>query len=179
MPLVKYNDPVLYQKTEPVDMGDDNAKARVDLAAALIIEMLKHKGLGLSANQMGVPQSVFALRRNKPITVFNPYVLRASKEDESFWEGCLTFPGLYMMLKRPVWIEVQYQNVSGGTVNEKLEGMDARVFMHEMHHMKGEIFFHKKPSWLKLRRALDKCPKGEEYAPFIREYWVKTMGFDF
>jgi peptide deformylase len=172
--LVKYNDPILYQPTEPVDMMDQDKC--VDMSNRVITHMIQHKGLGLSANQIGLGKSLFAMRDNSgvPFPVFNPTVLEESETKESFWEGCLTFPKLYMMIKRPLIIKVQYQSVNAEFVEDTLQGMEARVFLHEMHHMRGETFFHKNVSWFKINRA---CEDAPQFRDFLREYWKQTQDF--
>jgi peptide deformylase len=172
--LVKYNNPILYQATEPVDMIDENVC--VDLSNRVITYMLQNKGLGLSANQIGIGKALFAMRDNAgvPFPVFNPKVIEESETKESFWEGCLTFPKLYMMIKRPLIIKVEYQSVNAEVVTDTLQGMEARVFMHEMHHMRGEAFFHKNVSWFKINRA---CADAPQFREFLREYWNRTQEF--
>ena len=55
-------------------------------------------------------------------------------------EGCLSFPSLYLNIRRPEMIEAKYQNVDGNDVEVHFEGLAARVFQHEMDHMKGQNF---------------------------------------
>ena len=55
-------------------------------------------------------------------------------------EGCLSFPFLFLMINRPKWVNVQYSDENGETVEEYLHGMSARIFQHENEHMNGYIF---------------------------------------
>ena len=55
-------------------------------------------------------------------------------------EGCLSFPFLFLSIKRPKWVNVQYTDDNGETVEEYLHGMSARIFQHENEHMNGYVF---------------------------------------
>ena len=55
-------------------------------------------------------------------------------------EGCLTFPWLFLSIKRPSWVKVKYENDDKESVEEYLHGMSARVFQHEYDHMEGIVF---------------------------------------
>ena len=58
-------------------------------------------------------------------------------------EGCLSYPELYLNIKRPQFIEATYQNADGDEINVHFEGLAARIFHHEMDHMKGNTFLDK------------------------------------
>ena len=58
-------------------------------------------------------------------------------------EGCLSFPELFLNIRRPTEIDGQYQNADGDTIDVHFEGLAARIFHHEMDHMKGENFTYK------------------------------------
>ena len=55
-------------------------------------------------------------------------------------EGCLSFPGLYIKVKRPDWIEIKWQTEEGSEVQEKCGGMTARVLQHEVDHLDGVLY---------------------------------------
>ena len=74
-------------------------------------------------------------------------------------EGCLTFPFLFLDIKRPSWVKVKYQNDNKEVVEEYLHGMSARVYQHEYDHMEG-IVFTSLVSKLKLDRAEKKRKKA-------------------
>ena len=63
-----------------------------------------------------------------------------SEETINMKEGCLSFPFLFLMINRPKWVNVQYTDENGETVEEYLHGMSARIFQHENEHMNGYIF---------------------------------------
>jgi peptide deformylase len=71
---------------------------------------------------------------------FNPKVLDMSKEMVMMKEGCLSFPFIFVAIKRPKWIEVQYTDEEGEIKKEHMHGMNSRIFQHENEHMNGLIF---------------------------------------
>ena len=72
----------------------------VDLQKKLIDNMLYYDGVGLSANQLGLPYRVFVmLHEGQPLTVFNPRVIQKSSDEVYMMEGCLSYPGLFIKVK--------------------------------------------------------------------------------
>ena len=112
----------------------------------MLENMVYHHGLGLSANQIGMPVKVFAMRvdeSDNAIVCFNPKITKESDETIMMKEGCLSYPELYLNVKRPQFIEGTYQNADGDEINVHFEGLAARIFHHEMDHMKGNTFLDK------------------------------------
>jgi peptide deformylase len=134
--LVKHDSPFLKTPPSPFDFkGDLDASL---FANILLDKMRDYGGVGLSANQVGVNVSVFAMGINEVgLVVFNPKIIGMSKEEVSIDEGCLSFPGVYVKVKRPANIEVEYQDVSGEIVRKTFTGLSARIFLHEYDHMQG------------------------------------------
>ena len=104
--------------------------------------MLGHNGLGLAANQIGFPFTVFSMMIDdtNAICCFNPEIVRESEETIIMTEGCLSYPSLYLKIKRPKRVVVKYQNVDGDLIHATFEELAARVFQHEMDHMQGQNF---------------------------------------
>ena len=94
----------------------------------------------------------------------NPEVIEQSDELVDDQEGCLSFPGLILRVKRPRWIQAKYTNKHGETVEEKFEGLTARCYLHELDHMNGIRFVDKvgKVSLDKARRKQAKLIKAVE-----------------
>lgn len=118
--------------------GPQDAK---NLAETLIETMEYHKGIGLAANQVGLPWRVF-VTAGDPYAVFNPKLIDTSDEQIVLEEGCLTYPGLYVKIKRPKHIRVRFTDLNGETKTEKYTGMTARIFLHEMEHLDGGTFYN-------------------------------------
>ena len=147
------SDPLLYKELESFDFAKPPCDP-VELANDLIETLTKHEGLGLSANQCGLPYRVFVLWSEKPLVCFNPRVVDQTAEFVSLDEGCLTFPNLFVKIKRPKAVKVRFQDAQGETHTEKFIGMTARAFLHEMDHLDG-ILFHKRALGPHLSRALN------------------------
>ena len=131
---------------------------RKDLSKVMYDNMAKYGGLGLSANQLGLPYRMFVMGGHPQIedgkvrSVFNPLINDVSPESINLKEGCLSFPFLFLSIKRPKWCSVKYTNENGEDIEETLHGMSARIFMHENEHMNGYVFTDL-VSKLKLERA--------------------------
>ena len=63
-----------------------------------------------------------------------------SEEQILLKEGCLSFPFLFLPIKRPKWVSVKYTDQNNEEIEETLHGMSARIFQHENEHMNGYIF---------------------------------------
>lgn len=103
--------------------------------------MTEYNGIGLSANQCGVLQRVFVMGTNDfYIACINPKIITVSENTVKDREGCLTFPGLYLTMYRPEWVDVEFYDENGKLVQTRFEGVTARCFMHELDHMNGKKF---------------------------------------
>ena len=113
-------------------------------------------GMGLSANQVGIMERAFVMYDNfekrETAACFNPKIIHESEEQIIMEEGCLSYPGLWLKVKRPVWVEVKYENENGEQIWNKFTDLEARVFLHEFDHMEGTDFT-KRVSRLRLDRA--------------------------
>lgn len=111
------------------------------LAKQLRMTMKKYGGIGISANQCGVRARVFVLGNDLySVTCINPKIIDRSQELVKNDEGCLSYPGLFVKIYRPKWIDVEYTDESGEVKQERFGGMTARCFIHELEHMDGKVF---------------------------------------
>ena len=122
-----------------------------------LIETMEHfNGIGLSANQCGIMERVFVMysdvKKKEIIACFNPKIITESDEEVFMDEGCLTYPGLWLKVKRPDGIEVTYEDENGEKQERAMFGLECRVFQHEYDHMEGTNFTQK-VSKLKLDMA--------------------------
>ena len=157
--LVEEAAQVLRNPTEKFDFDNPQTDPK-ELQAGLVETMEKYGGLGLSANQVGVDLSVFVMRTQDEgiVAFFNPEITQISQETEMMKEGCLSFPDIYIMLKRPKVVVMDYQTVDGEKRSIKLGGLGARCVQHEIDHLNGVIFLQR-ASQLKIERALKARPK--------------------
>jgi len=162
--LVPSNSPILNKKPDVYNF--DEHKDTTEMFANLMFERMKELGgMGLSANQVGIDTQFFTMGLDLlRIDVFNPKIISSTGETSSE-EGCLSFPGIFLQIKRPLNIEVEYQNAQGETVRTKLTGLTARIFLHEYDHMMGKTFKSKvsQLKWAsaekKLKNVRDKLKK--------------------
>ena len=113
-----------------------------------LIETMEHfNGIGLSANQCGIMERVFVMysdvKKREIIACFNPKIVTESAEEIFMDEGCLTYPGLWLKVKRPDGIEVTYEDENGEKQEKAMFGLEGRIFQHEYDHMIGTNFTQK------------------------------------
>lgn len=136
----------------------------IELINDMISVMQLGRGIGLAANQIGLTKRVFVMGCNNmegfpaPFAVINPEILTASEETTLTKEGCLSFPGLFLSIKRPKEITARYQNEKGEWLESTMDGLIARCFQHEFDHLNG-VCFVEKVSRLKLKLAMGKLKK--------------------
>lgn len=150
--LVTPDHPLLSQQLEPFDFSNPPIDP-IQFAKDLYETMLHNKGLGLAANQVGMPYRVFAIAAAQGIVAYNPKIVDQTTAEVFLEEGCLTFPSLFMKVKRPGAIKVRYTEPNGNVVTNKFTGMTARVFLHELDHLNG-IKFTQRANKIHLDRAL-------------------------
>lgn len=128
--------------------------------------MIANHGIGLAANQIGITKRVFVMGSEniegfpKPFALFNPRLLEVSEEQDLYKEGCLSYPGLFLSIKRPSVIRVEYQDSKGNVHDVAMSGLVARCFQHELEHLDG-ICFVDKVSSMKLQLAMKKLRKNK------------------
>lgn len=140
LPRTEDND-LLLKKTEAFNFDAPQVDLK-ELYVNMVETMKENKGLGLAANQIRVPYSIFVMESVIPIMMINPEITSKSEETESYEEGCLSYPGLYVNLKRHKTIEIRYYDINGDLNYETYSGLSARVIQHEMEHLAGLTFYH-------------------------------------
>ena len=147
--LIPPSDPRVLMQIAPFlddTLAQFDFKDRKDLCTAMTDTMYKYGGIGLSCNQVGLPYRMFVMGGHPEIEegklryCFNPEVIDVSPETILMKEGCLTFPFLFLAIKRPKWVHTKYTNENGEEVDEYLHGMPARIWQHENEHMNGYVF---------------------------------------
>ena len=145
-------------------LKDEGFKDRKELSETMFDTMKKYGGIGLSANQVGLPFNMFVLgdhpevEKNLKMTCFNPMIISSSVEEETMKEGCLTFPFVFLNITRPRKVVVKYEDENGDLKEGSLDGMISRVFQHEHDHMLGKTFVDG-VSKMKLDMAYKKAEK--------------------
>lgn len=144
--LVKSNHEILKQVAEPFNFENPQMDP-VELFHNLRDTMCENKGVGLAAPQIGIPLRVFVIGNpgdpDNVIPVFNPKIVDFSEEVSSQEEGCLTFPALYIKVKRSRVIRARYTTQENITDTIKFDGLTARAFQHEYDHLNGVLYLNR------------------------------------
>ena len=140
--LIDYDSAILEQELPLFDFNNPPVDP-TELAKNLLETMRHHRGIGLSANQVGLPYRVFVMEGDPAFACFNPKIVDVSNETVSLVEGCLSYPGVAVPVKRPAHIRVRFSAPDGNTMTRKFTGMTARIFLHEFDHLQGSNFLRK------------------------------------
>ena len=131
---------VLREKAERVTVFDNALAIFVD---AMFETMGESDGIGLAAPQVGVPSRLFVVDTRKPgerLVCINPEIIETSEDQGVYEEGCLSIPGVYHDIIRPLRITMQAQDITGKPFITRAEGLLARVMQHEYDHLNGVLF---------------------------------------
>jgi peptide deformylase len=162
MKLVYYPNEFLNKKVKEVDLENPGFDP-VELKAEMVELMLSSNGIGLSANQVGLDAQVFVMGdslENSTICI-NPTVLEYTEETEDDVEGCLSFPNVFVKIKRPKEILAEWYNENLEKQTVKIEGYSAKCYLHELDHLLG-ITYKDRVSKLKWDMAVKKARKLEK-----------------
>lgn len=155
--FVQENHPILSTQLPPVDPGVNLESLSKDM----FLLMWSNGGIGLAAPQVGMAVRMFVMgpQSGPNYVCINPEIVEASVEQENATEGCLSFPALWLNIKRPKWVHARYTTISGETVEQRFDGLLARCYIHELEHLDG-ITFTKYSSTLGLKLARERQQKS-------------------
>ena len=161
---LELTDKLLYTPTIKFDFYNPPIDPK-ELVDSLADAMCELGGVGLSCNQVGLPYSVFIMgnptNKESIIPVFNPMIVNESDEQEYAEEGCLSFPGYQLRVKRPIEIRIRMSTVDDQRDTARFTGLTSRVVQHEMQHLRGEDF-------RKSARRLDRERADKKYKQWLR-----------
>lgn len=143
MRIVHYPEPVLLTVGKPVT-EEDFAVGMDSLVADMFETMRDAGGVGLAAPQVGLSKRLFVMDvpeegKSNPLALINPEIISVEGEQIGD-EGCLSFPGLYQVVKRDMRVIVRAQDVKGELVEHDLTDLAARCVLHETDHCDGIVF---------------------------------------
>lgn len=144
--LVDKYDIILKNSCEKFDFDNPQVDP-IQLTRDLAETMISNNGLGLSAPQIGLPYRVFVITGEQITCCFNPTIIDTSSEEILLEEGCLSFPGLYIKVKRPRRIKLRYTQPNGDLIIRQFDDLSARIVQHEMDHLDGVCFTSKANSY--------------------------------
>jgi peptide deformylase len=136
VPILDKDHPILKEEMPAFDFQNPIVNP-IELYTYLAETMRENEGMGLSANQIGISTRAFVMRAEEIIGVFNPRIVEMSTETVLLEEGCLSYPNLFVKIKRPKSIRVRFTTPDGETSTKTFTGMTARVFLHELDHLDG------------------------------------------
>ena len=156
--IVNFPDPILRQRMPEFDFKNP-VMDPAELEKLMIETMFLRDGIGLAANQVGIQTRVFVMgHKEYPDTAqafFNPVIIANTSEIADIEEGCLSFPGVYVKIKRPTAIKARWQNKNGEFEESEFDGYNCKCFLHEHDHLEG-ITFQDRVSTLKWALAVKK-----------------------
>lgn len=141
--VVQYPDPVLKKVCQPVTAFDDQLQTFID---DLLETMYAEDGMGIAANQVGVTQRIFIMDENPrevrdPIIFINPEIVFQSEDEVEDTEGCLSFRGVPVAVRRPNKVAIKALDRHGKEFICEREGYAAKCMQHEYDHLDGITFF--------------------------------------
>lgn len=189
--ITQYGEPILRKVGKPITQFDD---ALAELAANMIETMHDANGIGLAAQQVGLALQLFVmdlrppegeqadfdytfdgkkppLKLIMPMALANPKISIIDPTEDTYEEGCLSFPDVRGNLDRPVGVRCNYQDVEGNAHVIEANGLLGRCMLHETDHLNGELFIDKmdrrdltrlQPRIKKIKRASRDFLKGQK-----------------
>jgi len=167
--LVYYPDPRLRRISDPVARPDADLKAAIPLMFEI---MYKARGIGLAGPQVALNRRIVVAnlggdpaKKELEQVFINPRIVgRAGDLKEE--EGCLSLPGLYAVIQRTEKVDVCYEDLEGNTVERSAEGLEAKLFQHEIDHLDGILILDKmtpadRKQWAPLLKELEEDYENE------------------
>lgn len=167
--------PILRTKSTDVKMDKDT----LDLVEKLkknLTNTDEVKGVGLSAVQIGIPKRVFLAYSkaggkfltfiNPKITWYSPDLTECIPESKNKYEGCLSCPNLWSIIKRSYSIKIRYQTITGRKQERTFLGFTATVIQHEYDHLEGILFIDRA---LQQGSKIYQLVKDENKKEFLEE----------
>ncbi len=132
-----------------------------ELTRDMLRSMYTAKGIGLAAPQVGINQQLLVIDidhetpTTPPLVLINPEVITASASLDTYEEGCLSIPGVYLDVVRPSTVKVSFRDEMGRPRKMNVDGLLARVIQHEMDHLDGVLFVDRVTDHDGLDKELD------------------------
>lgn len=162
--ILEFPDPRLRTLAEPVEGVDDSVRTLID---NMIETMYDAEGIGLAATQVNVHKRIVVIdvseERNEPLTFINPSIEIIDETLDDYREGCLSVPGYYEDISRPVKVKVTALDRNGEQFIIEPEGLLAVCIQHELDHLNGKLFVDYL-STLKRNRIKQKLQKERRLA---------------
>ncbi|MFM7269221.1 MAG: peptide deformylase [Cyanobium sp.] len=145
-----------------------------ELARSMLHSMYAARGIGLAAPQVGIHKQLLVIdldleeAATPPLVLINPEITAASASLNSYEEGCLSIPKVYLEVVRPSTVEVSYRDEQGRPRRLKADGLLARCIQHEMDHLHGVLFVDRVTDELSLDQELRQHGFQREHVQALR-----------
>ncbi len=164
--IIKVPDPVLKKKASLIETVDDAVRLQMD---RMLETMYAAPGIGLAANQVNLLNRVIVMdiaqreepETRVPIVMANPEIIWASEEPSLWEEGCLSIPGQYGEVERPLEVRVRFLNYDGKQEEKVFSGLGSHCVQHEIDHLNGVLFIDHLSS-LKRNMILKRYKKQQQ-----------------
>tara|TARA_B100001029_G_scaffold88427_1_gene72503 strand:- start:224 stop:781 length:558 start_codon:yes stop_codon:yes gene_type:complete len=157
--IYKLGDEVLRKNSQRISKVDSYIR---NLAKDMLQSMYSAKGIGLAAPQIGIHKELLVIDINfedsaaEPLILINPEITAYGSTLNSYEEGCLSIPGVYLNVVRPSTIKLKFRDEMGRPRKMKADGLLARCIQHEMDHLNGVLFVDRVSSLDDLNKELSR-----------------------
>ena len=157
--IYKLGDDILRKNSQRISKVDDSIR---NLSREMLQSMYAAKGIGLAAPQIGINKELLVIDINfedsaaEPLILINPEITDYGTTLNSYEEGCLSIPGVYLNVVRPSTIKFKFRDEMGRPRKMKADGLLARCIQHEMDHLNGVLFVDRVTSREDLNKELKK-----------------------
>ncbi len=151
-------DNVLRKPAKRISKVDSSIR---DLVKKMLHSMYSAKGIGLAAPQVGIHKQLLVIdldienAANPPLVLINPEITDFSASIETYEEGCLSIPGVYLNVIRPSTIKVNFRDERGRPKKINADGLLSRCIQHEMDHLNGVLFVDRVTNQEDLNKELE------------------------
>ncbi len=145
-----------------------------ELARDMLRSMYTAKGIGLAAPQVGIAKQLLVIdldleeAATPPLVLINPEITAAGSSLNTYEEGCLSIPKVYLNVVRPSVVEVSFRDELGRPRKLKADGLLARCIQHEMDHLQGVLFVDRVTDELSLNEELQQHGFARDHVRSIR-----------
>lgn len=154
----------LFEPTRDIPKDQIQSDTYTQIGSAMLEILRKSGGIGLSANQVGLPLNmcVIEMTSNDPKILLNPRVIKQSDKMINSKEGCLSLPGAIVNLGRHEKVTVEYEDVTGETQTLEATGLLSYCLQHEIDHLKGVLIINRVSEYAR-NKALKAVSKFKRY----------------
>lgn len=137
--IKKYPNPILRKKAEEIKTITPKIQS---IANDMIetLEAINDVGMGIAGNQVGILKRIILVKiEDKPFIIINPKIIKQDGQEELL-EGCLSFPSLFINIKRSANLTFRGLDIHGKEIKRDVSGLASRIIQHEIDHLDGILF---------------------------------------